>query len=448
MALNFASANADAINCFDIDALDGLTTLTLSAWVRLTTLSDYDHVIDKGPSTGTHWGMQVSGATEGTNNDVTINAKNGGTDATQDGYTTTGFLAADGLFHHWCMVYDGTAVGNANRLKFYFDGVQRTLTYRGTIPAALASNANNVFLGMAEWDAGTELNGALDDVKTYNRALTLEEVETLYACRGHDGIYTGLINRYKMDYEPPATVISYPTVESITETSFAANSTTHDVAMPATVNVNDRLIILIALENATIGTTPSGWSVSGPTTNGTCNYAMYTKLADGTEGGTTVNIPTNVGSNGAAQVYRISRNFQGPGVVIGGTSTATNANPNPSSLGPTGGPEAWMWLATTGAADDDATVTSYPVGFTNGTDTQSGGGANNSAEVGSARLNQSSQPVDPGTFTLSQTEAWVAQTLAIRPKAWTIDVASANDGVPVNGPIYEEGTLTKRRRFT
>jgi len=445
MALNFSSGNVDGVNCFDIDALDGLVTLTLSVWVRITALSDYQHVIDKGPSTGTHWGMQSDGA--GNNNDVIVNAKNGGTDATQFGITTTNILSVDGLFHHWCMVYNGGGATNADRLKFYFDGVQQTLTYFGTIPATLASNANNLFLGMAEWDAGFELNGALDDVRTYNRVLTDAEVETLFACRGHDGIYTGLINRYKMDYEPPATQISYPTVASITETSFAANSTTHNVSMPATVNENDRLVMMIAVESATFGTTPTGWSVIGPTTNATCTYAIYTKLADGTEGGTTVNVPTNVGSNGAGQVYRITNNFVGPGVVTSGAVTGTSVNPNPPSLGPSGGPEAWLWLASTGGADDDATVSVYPAGFTNGTDTQSGGGANNSAEVGSARLNQSSQPVNPGTFTLSDSEAWVARTLAIRPRAWAIDVASANDGVPVNGPIYEEGTLSKKRRF-
>ncbi len=42
---------------------------------------------------------------------------------------------------HLVMVFDGTASGNANRLKGYLNGVEQTLEYSGTIPAAAHSQS-------------------------------------------------------------------------------------------------------------------------------------------------------------------------------------------------------------------------------------------------------------------------------------------------------------------
>jgi hypothetical protein len=46
---------------------------------------------------------------------------------------------------------------------------------------------------------GDGLNGVLDDVRVYNRILTDNEVATIYACKGVDRIYDGLVNRWLLN---------------------------------------------------------------------------------------------------------------------------------------------------------------------------------------------------------------------------------------------------------
>lgn len=48
----------------------------------------------------------------------------------------------DNKWHEFYATYDGTATGNSNRLKLYIDGVLTTLTFTGTIPAAVAAVGN------------------------------------------------------------------------------------------------------------------------------------------------------------------------------------------------------------------------------------------------------------------------------------------------------------------
>ena len=75
-------------------------------------------------------------------------------------------------------------------------------------------------------------------------------------------------------------------------------------------------------------------------------------------------------------------------------------------------------LAFCAARDDDATVSAYPSGYSYLTvEQQSGGGGNNSAELGIAALQTTAASVDPGTFTLSESENWVAQTVVLGPAA-------------------------------
>jgi hypothetical protein len=74
------------------------------------------------------------------------------------------------------MVYNGTLVGNANRLKGYINGVEQTLDFVATtIPATTGTvNANFIlgsYLGGPNYGSGN-----ISNVQTYNRALSSSEV--------------------------------------------------------------------------------------------------------------------------------------------------------------------------------------------------------------------------------------------------------------------------------
>jgi hypothetical protein len=74
------------------------------------------------------------------------------------------------------MVYNGTLVGNANRLKGYINGVEQTLDFAATtIPATTGTVNANFILG--SYLSGLNYgSGNISNVQTYNRALSAQEV--------------------------------------------------------------------------------------------------------------------------------------------------------------------------------------------------------------------------------------------------------------------------------
>ena len=209
-----------------------------------------------------------------------------------------------------------------------------------------------------------------------------------------------------------------PVVEALTPTTFGADATAHLVAMPATVNANELLLMEFTADGVPTITTPSGWSiVAAATANGTIVTAVvYGKKAVGDEDGTTVDVVTSVAEQAAAQVYRISGwgGTLATDVVAGTPATGGDASPNPPSV-------SWTW----GALDEliiasahyssAATISAYPASYTDGTFTTSGGGTAGGM-VASARrvLTAGASPEDPGTFTTSAVVSWVTNTIAIK----------------------------------
>ena len=74
------------------------------------------------------------------------------------------------------MVYNGTLVGNSNRLKGYINGVEQTLDFSSTtIPATTGTVNANFILG--SYLAGPSYgSGNISNIQTYNRALSAQEV--------------------------------------------------------------------------------------------------------------------------------------------------------------------------------------------------------------------------------------------------------------------------------
>jgi hypothetical protein len=212
--------------------------------------------------------------------------------------------------------------------------------------------------------------------------------------------------------------MAFPTVESVTPTSFASASTTHNVAMPATVNAGDLLVILFTTGGGTSVTNPSGWTEEYNAAIDTVSNAFCTaKLAAGDEGGTTVNLATADSVRGAAQVYRISGWF---GTLATGLDSAIAAaafgsTPNPPSLNPSEWDEEdTLYMAVAHLGAFGRTISAYPTNYTDGTFTSDGAGV---CGTGSARRELAAASDDPGAFTLSSFDWARAATIAIRPAA-------------------------------
>lgn len=213
--------------------------------------------------------------------------------------------------------------------------------------------------------------------------------------------------------------MTFPVLQSVTATSFGADATSHAVAMPAVTNVDDLLLVAFSNDNPDLPATPSGWSYIGnAASGGAVDLSLFGKIADGTEGGTTVNFITSTAQEAAAQVFQISGWYGG---VISGTlqdgysvnaQTGLSAGPDSPWCSSPGGLLDLLWITIYGA-DGHVVVNSYPTDFENPTYTSSSANAG-AASIASATFFLTADQFDPPAFTIASSEDWVAATIAIR----------------------------------
>lgn len=174
----FVAASSDKITLTNPTALNGLSKLSIAFWAKPTTLT---------ANTGF-----VNRSTGGSNNQFTFGSQNNDTvqfsiaTSPSDWFGTyatapAGTIDISGLWRHYVLVYDGTASGNANRLKFYFDGALQPLTFNGTIPATLTTITQDLIIAQrASAEAGSYYNGEMDDFAILPAyALSAEQVKEL-----------------------------------------------------------------------------------------------------------------------------------------------------------------------------------------------------------------------------------------------------------------------------
>lgn len=211
--------------------------------------------------------------------------------------------------------------------------------------------------------------------------------------------------------------MAYPTVVSLTPSTFGSDATSHAVAMPASgVLAGMGLVCVFTNDgNATV-TTPNGWTAkSSDAATTTLRLSVYVKVADGTEGGTTVDFVTSATEQAAAQVYLLSTWF---GALTGfevGTAASdaggASTQPDPPSLTPSWTGDT-MFLAIWGHSNSTVTDT-YSSNYTNGAEADSGD-TTAAAQVASCRRFIQAAAENPGAGSFSGGAAWVAQTLAVR----------------------------------
>jgi hypothetical protein len=171
-ALSFDGVNDVVSMPGTADLLDGASAVSFSLWVKPSALNDLRGMVSRYNGGGDGWGIESSYAAEGGNDDFLVFIT--GNDY---GYTTSNYLSV-GMWRHAVVVFDGSLTGNSNRLKLYVDGSPATLTFTGTIPAALESLS---YLFQIGGYTGSFFNGNIDDVRIYNRAVTTSEARMLYS---------------------------------------------------------------------------------------------------------------------------------------------------------------------------------------------------------------------------------------------------------------------------
>ena len=244
-----------------------------------------------------------------------------------------------------------------------------------------------------------------------------------------------------------APVMAAPVVASVTETAFGTDTTDHYIDMPATVNAGDLLILLFTNDRDATVTTPGGWTELASDASGPhIRLSVYHKMAAGTEGGTTVNFITSAAEEAAAQVYKITNWHGTTPPEISTPETGTNMSPDPAPLDPAGWDIAdTLWIAVAGQDRGNQPGTpAYPAGYTDGISTLSSGG-NGCCQTRSAHRMLAIASENPGDFTISASEQWVAFTIAVRPVEYNLATSSTAGGsvtTPGEGVYtYDEGAV-------
>lgn len=206
--------------------------------------------------------------------------------------------------------------------------------------------------------------------------------------------------------------MAYPVVAAVNGGNNAVNSSTHQVNLPSGIQANDLLIVFFAADGSPTITFPNegtDWIQLFEVARGTAvKFTACYRIADGTEG-TSIIVNTSVNEMSAHTSYRIT-GYSGPPEVA--TATGLTQYPDPPNLSPSWGALDTLWLAACGY-DYNRTITAYPTNYTNGRNDR----ANNTAGagVGSARRELNAASDNPGQFTMSASDQWVAATLAIKP---------------------------------
>lgn len=158
--------DGDYVDVGDISAIEDVANFTFSYWAKRASVNALVGL-------GTYNYPCSNFSYLNTDGDVYMYILTGGGSNAYGAFTSN-----DTTWHHIAFCFDGTKTGNANRLKGYLDGVQKTLTFGGDgIPSQSVDVGENFAIGEA---AGSYANGVIDDVRIYNRTLSASEVSNLY----------------------------------------------------------------------------------------------------------------------------------------------------------------------------------------------------------------------------------------------------------------------------
>ena len=216
----------------------------------------------------------------------------------------------------------------------------------------------------------------------------------------------------------------YPVIDSITTKNAASKSFSANIPVdhPA-YSAGDLLIVMTAANDHNGGSAPAGWtSVQIDATNSDFVGCAYL-IAAGSSGAGTVNFVGNSGSSeGYASIciHILAKDWYGVGGIEYTTAGYTaSANPNPPSETASWGSDLNLWIAAIQYNNDAEDVTAYPSGYDgNQTAIQSEDPPATNVGGGCAIATKEEMTAtdDPGAFTLSDSEGWIAQTFVIRPK--------------------------------
>ena len=201
---------------------------------------------------------------------------------------------------------------------------------------------------------------------------------------------------------------SFPTVGAVNNGTDVASGTSATVQLPASIASGDLLFIFMGSDSNTSTLAAAGWTNlynAGVNSHG---HALY-KIATGAEGAT---VAVTWSGNSAAVFYSMKvTTWHGTTPPEKGTlATGNSVSPDCPSLTPSWGSANTLWIAHAGTKGSTQDFTVWPTSYTY---TQYEIGSNGGLAVATRQVAASSQ--DPSAYTMTPTNNWDAETIAVRP---------------------------------
>lgn len=145
-------------------------------------------------------------------------------------------------------------------------------------------------------------------------------------------------------------------------------------------------------------------------------HVWHKRCTDASDSDTSYGITWSGGNRTAGQALRIT------GAAASGTffeiaasaATGTSTTPNPPSLSPAGGAKDYLIIALCGVDDEASNITAAPSGYS-GLDYDEYASSLGCGIAHAYKALSAGSSEDPGTFTNTSSQEWVAQTIAIYP---------------------------------
>ena len=161
----------DEIDCGDISEFNSVSALTVEGWFKQTTIDVNADIWVKRVDAVNRIALQTQ-----TNGNMYCYLANA---AEMHGSLDYSAVISSGVFFHGVFVFDGSLIGNANRLKMFVDTVSQTLDFGAfTVPATTADLSGASFkLGQF---ITNDFDGTIGEIRVYSRALTPLEIQHNY----------------------------------------------------------------------------------------------------------------------------------------------------------------------------------------------------------------------------------------------------------------------------
>jgi len=212
--------------------------------------------------------------------------------------------------------------------------------------------------------------------------------------------------------------MSFPSIRSRALSNSTSNGSVQVVNLPSIVIVNDILLIVIRVTGAGVIGWPIGWiEIFDSTADGSNDrMAAAYKFANGSEGGTTINVSSGNGKFVADAIAVMESN----GVTLGTILVGSNpSQPNAGNCNP-GTIQEYLFFTFYGMEGEQTAISSYPLNYLlnpSGIITTSIAGAPQSnCTMGTVARQLNAGSEDSGIWNISGgIRDWMAGTIAFHP---------------------------------